>query len=204
MTLAFTVVAILFAVVTMPGCNKSRKIPKDFDYGSWTGSTYRNDFFGFSITVPEDWHIAGKEEMKALLEDAEADASTAGLFYTARYSADDFMKNENEDFNPNIVLIVENLSLPGRKIDTTKYVSLYRKNLSPAMPGHAIQSETNKTIGGQEFTSLQSQSNFEGIHISQEHLICVKNNYAVIFVLTTLDDSEKPQLDDIMATLKWD
>ncbi|MCL2347878.1 MAG: hypothetical protein FWC50_06395, partial [Planctomycetaceae bacterium] len=62
-----TVVFLFFTLVTTTGCPPSRKIPKDFDYGNWTGSTYKNDFFGFSITVPESWHIFGKEKMKTLI-----------------------------------------------------------------------------------------------------------------------------------------
>jgi len=214
------VAVLLFTVISMPGCNKTRKIPKDFDYGTWTGSTYRNDFFGFSITVPEGWYVSGEAEMKsimkegqALLEDVTnkaemkkqmkmADISTANLFMAARYSTEKAI--ELEESNPNIVLIAENLASVGQKTDRAKYVNLLRQNLTKSMPGVVIKSETTKSIGGQEFTALQIQFSTQGILISQEHLVCVKNNFAVIFGLTALDDSEKKQLDDIMATLKWD
>jgi len=52
--------------------------------------------------------------------------------------------------------------------------------------------------------SLQVQINFEGIPVSQEYLICLRNGYAMSFILTNRDDPDKQQLDDIMATLKWD
>ena len=222
-TIAFVVTVLLFAVVTMPGCNKPRtipnKIPTDFDYGSWTDSTYRNDFFGFTITVPENWYVSGKEDMKAIIEAGRdvldissneemakrakiADVTSANLFFTARYSNEEAM--EREISNPNIVLIAENLSSLGKKIERAEYVIAMRQTLSKTLPGVVIKSQTNKTIGGQEFTSLQVQINVEGTAISQEHLVCLKNDFALLFGLTTLDDSEKPQLDDIMATLKWD
>ena len=70
-SLAIAVVVLLLAVISVPGCNRanSRKIPKDFDYGTWTGTTYRNDFFGFSITVPEGWHVTGSDGMKTMIQD---------------------------------------------------------------------------------------------------------------------------------------
>ena len=222
-TIAFVVTVLLFAVVTMPGCNNSRKIPNkiptDFDYGSWTGSTYRNDFFGFSITVPENWYVSGKEEMKAIIETGRdmldissneemskrakiADVTSANLFFTARFSNEEAM--EREVSNPNIVLIAENLSSLGKKIERGEYVTAMRQNLGKAIPGLIIKSQHNKTIGGHEFTSLQVQFSIEGTTINQEQLLCLKNDFALCFGLTTLDDSEKKQLDDIMATLKWD
>ena len=223
MTLAFVVTVLLCAIVTMPGCNKPRtipnKIPTDFDYGSWTGSTYRNDFFGFSITVPENWYVSGKEEIKALIETGRdvldissneeiarqakiADVTNANLFFTARYSNEEAA--EREVSNPNIILIAENLSSLGKKIERGEYVTAVRQNLSKTIPGVIFKSQLSKTIGGREFTSLQVQFNIEETTVYQEQLICLKNDFALLFGLTTLDDSEKPQLDDVMATLKWD
>ena len=216
LALTFVIVALLFAVVSMPGCNNSRKIPKDFDYGNWTGTTYRNDFFGFSITVPEGWYIGGKEEIKAVIDESKgmidnkelqkqlkiAEITTANLFFTSQYTEEEAL--EKEASNPNIVLIVENLSAGKRQIDRAQFANSYRQNLSKAVPGLVVKSQTEKSIGGQEFTSLQLQFTMNDTLIFQEHLVCVKNGFAVTFGLTTLDDSEKPLLDDIMATLKWD
>jgi len=220
--LTFVIAMLLYAVVSVPGCDKSRKIPNkiptNFDYGSWTESTYRNDFFGFSVTVPKNWHISGQEEIKAIIEEGKnldfmnkkeaekqlkiAEVTTANLFMVARYTEEESM--EKEESNPNIVLAAENISLPGKKIDHTQYINIYRQNLPKSIPSLVIKSQTNKMIGGQEFTSLQMQFTLEGMTISQEHLICVKNGFAILFGLTFLDDSDKQQLDDIMATLKWD
>ena len=221
-SLTIAIIVFLIAIIFVPGCNKanSRKIPKDFDYGTWTSTTYRNNFLGFSITVPEGWHVTGSDGMKTAIQDGQnllddainksevekmvkmADITTANLFLVSRYSDEQAM--ELEAFNPNIGLLAENLGAAGKRIDLAKYVSLYRQNVTKAIPGIVIKSETKKAIGGQEFTSVQVQFTTQGILISQEHLMCLKNGFAVTFVLTTLDESEKPLLDDIMTTLKWD
>ena len=235
MTLTFVVTVLLFAVVIMPGCNNSPnstkemsiprelEIPKNFDYGRWNGSTYRNDYFGFSITKPNEWAFAGDEELKAIDQDgaeiinslrgdkkivSEQDINlvevmTANLFLITRYSDEEDL--DVEDFNPNIILKVQKNSIPGRDVvlDQTEYVKAIRQGLSN-VPGCVIKSQTNKTIGGQEFTSLQGQLTFMDFVFSQEMLICFRNGYVMLFALTSFDDSEKIQLDDIMATLKWD
>ena len=223
-SLPIAVVILLIAVASVSGCNKTnsnpREIPKDFDYGTWAGTTYRNDFFGFFITVPEGWYIAGNDEMKtlnqegySLIEDALdrsevekivriAEITTANLLMVSPHSEEQAI--EQEVSNPNIVLSAENIGASGTQTDRAEYVSLFRQSLTKAIPGVVFKSKTNKTIGGQEFTSLQAQFSTQGILVSQEYLFCIKNGFAVTFILTTLDDSEKPLLDDIMATLKWD
>ena len=215
---ATPVVFLFFVVIFLSGCDNPRKIPKDFDYGTWTGSTYKNDFFGFSITVPENWHIANKEEVKTLMQEGQdadfinknemekinkaAEISQAYLFYVSRYTDEEAM--EKEVANPFFTLAAENISLPEKKIDLAQYVKLTRQNLAKIAPGARVKSETNKTLDGKEFTLLQVEIKTQGITISQEMLICLEKNFALAFSLTTLDDEEKEQLDAIMATLKWE
>jgi len=220
LTLTLAVVMLLLAVVSMPGCKRKipNAIPKNFDYGSWTDTTYRNDFFGFSISAPKNWTISGQEEIKAIMDEAQkmdfvnqkelekqrkiADVTSANLFFAKRYTDEEAL--ELEEFNPNLMLLVENISLPGKKIDLAQYVVICRQNLQKSVPSLVIKSQSNKKIGGQDFTSLQIQMTVEGVPISQEHLICLKNGFALLFGLTYMDDSDKKQMDDIMATLKWD
>ncbi|MCL2349077.1 MAG: hypothetical protein FWC50_12560, partial [Planctomycetaceae bacterium] len=187
----------------------------------WTGSTYKNDFFGFSITVPESWHIFGKEKMKTLIQEGmkktqdanlvneiemkkmakSAEITSASLFLVIRYLNEEVI--EKKVSNSSITLGAENLSLPGKKIDRAKYVDLFRQNLAKAMPGAVIKTETSKMLGGREFTSLNIEYERHGIHIYEEYLICLKNDFAVLFSLTWTDDSDKKQLDAVMETLAW-
>ena len=172
----FAAVVFLFAAaVCVTGCNP-RKIPANFDYGSWTGSTYRNDFFGFSISVPKDWHIAGKEEMKALTQESQnmdfvnkeemkkmakiAEITTAKLFMASRYTDEEAAKKEGG--NPNIAVVAENLAASG-VTDRAKYVSLARQNIKQTVPGAVIKSETTKMIGGREFSSMNIELNIQGV-----------------------------------------
>ena len=208
---------LVFAVVFVTGCQNSRKIPTNFDYGSWTDSTYRNDFFGFSLTIPSDWHISGQEEMKALTQQSQdmafvdqkemkkfakiAEITAANLFFVARYTEEEAASHAMTNFN--IGMIAENISSADR-MDRAKYVSLSRQNLTKAMPGAVIKSETNTNIGGQEFTSMEVELEINGVRIHQEYLIALKHKFALCMVLTWFVDSERQQLKDILATIKWD
>src|SRR5258708_3198432 len=48
---------LLCAVTTLVNCQQSTKsTPSGPDSGSFDKNTYRNDFFGFSYTLPGEWH----------------------------------------------------------------------------------------------------------------------------------------------------
>ena len=216
----FSFAALFFAlaVVCVSSCDTSQRIPANFDYGTWAGATYRNDFFGFKIALPEDWHVADKGEMQAAMKDAQslefadekemkriakvASITTANLFMASRYTDEEAMAEEV--FNPNIALVAENLSIPGKTITRSEYIKLSRENIVKAMPGATIKGESTRMIAGREFSSLKLEIDYQGIPIRQEHLVCLEKNFALTFALTYIDESDKDELDDIMATLQWD
>jgi len=212
------VAMLLFAAGSVQGSDDSRTVPTDFDYGSWADSTYRNDFFGFSIMVPEGWYFSGTEKIDALREKASdagfidqkevkrlnkvIDITGASLVMTSPYPPEEALKKKI--LNPNLVLMAENISLSEQEIDLAAYVEISRQNLSKAIPGIIIKSETVKTVGGREFTSLETQFSAANLTISQESLVCLMNGFALVITMTSFDEASKKQLDDIVATLAWD
>ncbi len=216
---AITLCVLFALVVYMTGCKNPRKIPDNFDYGHWTGTTYRNDFFGFELTVPADWHISGdaNAELREAMNTANelgftnekeaakilkaAEVTTANLFMVARYTDEE--ATEKEAFNPNILSLAENISLPGKAVSQADYVQAFRQNATKTVPGLVILSEETKKIGNRDFTSLRASFGIQGVVIQQEHLIRLEKGFALVFALTWVDDQEKTKLDDIMATLSW-
>jgi hypothetical protein len=211
-----------FDAQNIPSEFDNGEIPAEFDYGNWTDSTYQNDFFGFSITVPESWHITGKEEMAAAFQKVPEmdyaedyvdtdemkemskvyDRLVAGLFTAKPYkTSEEAMANGS--INPTISMSAENLST---LMITTReqYMELAREAIVKITHNTVIKSETNITIGGMEFTSLKMELNVDGVGcIHTETLFYLKNGYVLTISLVWVFDFEKEQLDDIMATLQW-
>ncbi|MDR0328095.1 MAG: hypothetical protein LBI05_07370 [Planctomycetaceae bacterium] len=224
---AVMIAYLLFAILSLTSCNSreipvnidSSKIPENFDYGTWTGTTYHNDFFGFSITIPAYWHISSKDEMEGnradMLQGAEkfsyidpeeankaakiTEATTAVLFNVTCYTEDEAITQGVS--NQSITLVACNLS--GIRMSLEEYAEINREQLSQMMPDAVIKLGTNKTIGGTEFAVLNGEINLHGIHAHQEFLFCLKNNYGMTFSMAWVFDWEKEQFDDIMATLTW-
>ena len=168
--------------------------------------------------MPQDWHIVGDEEYQVRRQemlDADfvnkdkmkksiknMDITTAKLIYAMRYTEEEAMGKEG--FNSSFLLMAENLSHDGIKYDLAEYVKVYRQKIGRAVHGVTVKSENKKMIGGREFASVIIGLETHGITLYQEHLIHVKNDFALLFFLGWLDDSDKEQLDSIMDTLKWD
>ena len=198
---------------------RANKIPENFDYGSWNGNSYRNDFFGFSFDKPESWHIADEADLSFVneLDESEesgfsqskkakklleiADITTAHLFLIMRYGIDEAIEQELE-FNPTIALVAENIS--ASNINMLRYAELSKKHLPSVIPGIVIQPATVKKIGGKTFVSLSSEFIAYGDKVKIENLFLSNKRFALCFALSWQEDSEKQELDEIMSSLKWD
>ncbi len=216
-TAVAVVVCLFFAALLATGCNRPRKIVKNIDPGGWSGTTYENSFFGLAITVPDGWHIAGKEEIQAAEQAGQnadfvnkneankisnvAKDTTTNLFMALRYTPAE--AERRGAFNPNLFLGAENLSASRIPINQAKYAEVFRQQLRRAAPGIVFKPASNKIIDSVEFASQQIEITTHGMRVHMEYLISVEDNIALVFNLTWMEDSEKKQLDSIMATLKW-
>ena len=154
--------------------------------GRVTGSTYKNDLLGFSITMPTDWHILGKEE----LEKEEINSCL-------------FAAEEAEDRGSGKANIITDATSFPERISLTELAQEFRERVEKTDSTVAL-SETKKMIGGFEFVSLKSDHDVQGVRVHQETLACVKNNTALWFTYSWFDLEQKQQLDNIMSTLTWD
>ena len=194
-----------------------RSIPEKFDYGTWTDNTYRNGFFGFSFSVPENWFVADDGEIAMIFNLAKnaveagnkdlrkimnvAEITTANMIFTSRHSPTEAAIMEIPS-NPNIVLTAENLNKV--KIDLARYAKLNRQNYLKIMPGAVIKNESVKNIGGKRFASKESEFEAFGMMIRQKCLILVENGFGLVFSMTFFNDDEERLLDAIMETMVWE
>jgi hypothetical protein len=213
--LSIVIVCILFVVAFTAGCdsakpknaipqdvNRQAAIPQDvpaapasktFDEGNWTGTIYQNDFFGFSITAPSNWHISGKGEAKII---------QSQLFVISRYSKEEAATRKGTS-NPNILFTADKLPPQNSNMSPEELTKEYRAQIAK-VPGATIKQQTNKTIGGVRFSSIMVEVvTSAGNRAQQEQLYCLKNGFILAFSLTWVNAPEKKPLDDIMATLTW-
>ncbi len=218
-TNATLILLSIMLVLALTGCDVIKSVTtdtaKNITTGSFEGNTYTNEYFGLSFTVPDGWTIATKDEMKQIFqagadaigsddEETEkklklAEAKTLYLAYALKHPLD-----YADGFNPNINAVCENLSVAGLVIKTSgDYMDAAIKNLASAMEGYTFSDAQTKTIAGAEFSVVDAVLDYSGVEIKQQLVCTLKNNYAILFTLTYLEDAEMDELQKIVDSISF-
>lgn len=165
------------------------------DNGKVTDGVYRNDFFGFSYTLPQGWMVHGEETQKALMEAGKAlmagddqakkslmDAESKRTYHLL--TAFEFPLGTPGKPNRGIQLIAENVAFaPG--IQTGEdYILLMEKSLSSGqVPAQFEGDPVEQQIGGVTFYRQSVNLKIGSTSIYEIFYSTMMKRYAVSFVL---------------------
>jgi len=154
-------VILVSCFVFLSGCSK--KASDEIDFGAWEGTTYRNEYFGLSISVPEDWSVQGRETASRVMDMGETLVAggdknlQAALKVSQLQTVNLFMVSEHPlgspvAFNPNIICVAQRISdMPGIKRGEDYHFHTKRgfqlSNLEVTFPKEI----TTESLGGVDF-----------------------------------------------------
>lgn len=189
---------------------KQKNAPEGF-FGKFENAVYRNEFFGFSMTVPGSWVVPGDEEIER--------AKTAGL---------DMLKSEkarvNENFseavkNEIIVFAAQPQQIGGDNpvslsVGITKQPSrLTRAENVAAMSRDFLLTNPKITlfedlktieINGTTFATFTIKTEFSGVFLKQKVVTTMRKGYSITLVTSYRDDRYLPEIERILGSLKFD
>ena len=187
-----------------------RQVSTDEVLGTVEGNTYTNQYFGFTLTIPEGWYIASREEL-ALLLAAAADilsGDTEGetidlesqqiipLLFTA--TADPFNQSGT---NANMVCLAQNIAEYSRLIkDARSLMNIQIQGIKAQGMDMTFDDVEVIDIVGQEVARVQI---FAGMEIRQTMYAFMKDGFAVVFTLLSFTDEEARLLADMMNSLSF-
>jgi predicted small lipoprotein YifL len=187
-----------------------RQVSTDEVLGTVEGNTYTNQYFGFTLTIPEGWYIASREEL-ALLLAAAADilsGDTEGetidlesqqiipLLFTA--TADPFNQSGT---NANMVCLAQNIAEYSRLIkDARSLMNIQIQGIKAQGMDMTFDDVEVIDIDGQEVARVQI---FAGMEIRQTMYAFMKDGFAVVFTLLSFTDEEARLLADMMNSLSF-
>ncbi|MBL8878737.1 MAG: hypothetical protein JNG88_06410 [Phycisphaerales bacterium] len=188
-----------------------------YDAGRWDGRRYVNESLGFSMSVPQDWHIADQDTTDALTDRgisfvANGDALLMRMAQTAKATtiqlvlASEHAPGKPGKVNNNIVVTAESLrGYPGIE--------------SAADYARAVEGVLRKTPLNYEFGVLKTRVSIGGMKAAclpaslragngqpevQQRFYCVKmNDVALSFVLTYQDDIGFEKLRVVMNSIRF-
>lgn len=178
--------------------------------GTVKGNTYTNSFFGFSLTMPEGWYIASREEMAQIFaayldsgaEGADIDLETAQilpLLFTATYDPFTY-----QGTNPNIVCLAQNISQYASMVkDARSLLNIQVQAVKAQGMDMTFGDIEVINIDGQEIARVHGVQNYEGIEIGQTVYSFMKEGFAVLFTLSSYTDEEAQQLNELMGSMTF-
>jgi hypothetical protein len=195
------------------GCQE--KASEEVDQGAFSGSVYRNNYFGLTITIPSDWSIQDSKSMqdiknlgknvldkddknlKAVMEASEF--QTVSLFAVFRHPL-----GSPIPFNPNLMCMAERVRhMPGIKRGKDYHFHTRKLLESSHMSVNFPKEIYTETLGGVEFDVLYSETSLGTMLVKQKQYGAVIKGYVLLIVTTFADENQEATLDEILKTLSF-
>jgi hypothetical protein len=199
----------LFAII---GCSDSRETP---DKGTVNARTYTNDYFDFSIEIPDGWVIQSDEEEAKLSEAAseklhDANAQMAGKLDSVEQdvlqllSIFKFQVNTTEEFNPSFIVMSERLPKDIHNINEPAYLGITKQQLEQTGLYQTYeQQKMPVSLDGENFYMLRVSSKQRDV-VTQEFYTKIKNGrYALIIILSYINEKQKQELHTLLERLSF-
>lgn len=215
MNTRLNLIGLLFLTLLVISCNQSSE-SKNFDYGHIENNKYINSYFGLELMIPEKWVVQTKEQMELLAEmgrdlvggDNEefkakirvSEINTANLLGVFQHDL-----REIVEFNPNIILIAENLKSDPDIQSGSDYLYHVRKyRIVSQMQFSDIDEEFRKEIlDSQEFYTMNCSYDYLGIKITQRTYSTVKDGFCLSAIVTFANEDQKKDLENIISSIKF-
>lgn len=202
------VMIALCMVIAITGCGKkaddnnkeTKEEKREFSMGEWEGNVYKNDFLGFTYTMPEEWTRSTDEEIademkiaKDLLTDKQQLAYEASKLNNVYY-----LVASNEKTGDNVRVISEKTS---SSVSTIDYINAVKSGLAEVT---TIKYEevgvTKEKLGNIDCDVLTEKGVYLGVTVYQKYYVYKVDNYCVSVIVTTSAGESK--IDEMVACFK--
>ena len=205
--------AVVMALFMIVACGKKK--PDKPEFGTVEDGIYKNKYFGMTATIPEGWHVAGRESIKKMQDQAKeitagddeglkATLDAAELTSVQLLSIFKHPPGTPVDFNPNLQATAEKVDLPGVKKGRDYLFhakNLMKRNQIPFEFPNEIYS---KNIGGVEFDVLEAEIRAGNLVVYQKYFAVMAKGYALSMVISFASDEGEAELTDFLNTFQFD
>ena len=206
---------ITLFTVTLFSCNRHAKT-YNFDYGKFENGTYSNNYFNLEFSIPDDWHALTQEQNinlmnkidefisednKILQQAVETSKITTVILFTGSQYGLDVKEGE---YNPNIMLLAENISGTDKVNSSADYLHITRNALQqePSPKTFPFNSFQIKNINNSEFALMRVVNyNSDNQSFTQDYYVKLEKEFALTFMLTDNSEIHKTTLEQILYTL---
>jgi hypothetical protein len=179
-------IVLLCAATSLVHCQQSTKIsttPKPDD-GSFVRNTYRNDFFGFSYTLPGEWH-------KSKVVPADLPSGAYYLFIGDH--------NTGHSLLNRVTVVADPESESGPGVSTQEYLSAYVRAQVRNAHAEVIREPSSFASGENNFYRADYKWVENGTTVYSSMVCAKRNSYWLSWSFATPSQHD---LDDAVKTLQ--
>lgn len=191
------------------------KASDGIDFGSFQGSTYTNEYFAMSLTIPEGWSVQTHESLQQMAkvggqviagddQNLQASMRAAELQTVNLFAAFERPVGTPVPYNPSIVAVAEHVShMPGIK-SGKDYLYHARQLLEAGQLKVTFLKEVPSVrLGGVEFHTMAVQLSMAGRTMTQQYYAAVMKGYALGFVISYVTDAQRTVMESALKTLTF-
>ena len=207
-------------VLFITSCNSQQQQSELFDFGKVENGNYSNDFFGFNVTLPQEWYVQAKDSLVYKIKDMYKDKEFTGnsknlqtsiektkpstvnkavLLTLFRYDIDSAV-----DLNYSFVVAALNLKNDPQLKTGKDCINEIIKQSSSHEVKRTINGEPQLTkIGNKDFYEITMEMEISEVTsgiVKQKYLSSVINNFNFSIILTYSTDEQLKELNNILAT----
>ena len=191
-------IGILFLATQMSACKDATEI----DPGILGKNTYSNEFFGFEITLPDDWYLLDQQGMNAVSQAGGRAVAGKNKRLKAAVKA---AKNGSHNlvmayehpvgtrvpFNPAIGAVAQRLDmLPGVR-SGRDYLLYLKRFMSQSRIRVDFSPEIGLVkVGGVYFDHVYAEANLGNTMVSQEYYASVRKGYVLSFLMSYVEGDQ--------------
>jgi len=188
--------------------------PKSIDPGKIEKGTYSNDYFGVSLSYPEEWHVLETEGLNELAEvgsdtiQTDSALEKKSLEWAQKRVLNLFGASELplSESTPNAsVMVVAEKILKLQNINSgAEYLEASKKLLMKSELPYEFDPITPVTVGGRTFDVMKASLDFGGNEIiTQYYYSILLDNYTFNIITTSYDDESQDAVQKIIDSFTF-
>ncbi len=206
-------VFFIAATVLLSGCAK--KASQEIDIGTFEDSVYSNEYFGFSMTLPDDWSIQDQQSMKQIMdsgaeimagddENLKAAIKYSEMQVVNLLSAYKHPVGAPVSFNPNINCVAERVRhAPGIKAGKD-YLYHSRNLLESGRLEYSFPKEIYTVpLGGMDFDVMSADLTVGQMTVHQKFYVAIIKGYALMLTVSFTEDEDESFLQEILESVAF-
>lgn len=173
--------------------------------GTLEGSSYTNNFFGLSLTIPEKYVVMNRAEI-SVYSNASSDLMKGGGTTNDR-KVDEAMQNQA------ILLMIAQLQ-PGNPANAIFEVSVRKQfagvtanmvlaesvKMMTASPKTVLKRSIPGTrFAGKDFVGVEVETDVSGVKLTQVFHVGIHRGYALVIAFTFAPDADKTAFDSMLS-----